>query len=114
MHGNEETVRVAGGLVGLAVGDALGVPVEFAPRSERDTDPVAGMRSGGTWAEEAGTWSDDTSLSLCLAESIVERGFDPEDFGRRALAWLREGRWSARGRTFDVGGATRRSLEKIG
>ncbi|HUW40773.1 MAG TPA: ADP-ribosylglycohydrolase family protein [Rectinemataceae bacterium] len=114
MSGNEEIERVAGGLVGLAVGDALGVPVEFAPRSERDADPVVGMRSGGAWAEEAGTWSDDTSLALCLAESIVERGFDPEDFGRRALAWLREGRWSARGGAFGVGGATRRSLEKIG
>jgi ADP-ribosyl-[dinitrogen reductase] hydrolase len=108
------TERIMGGMVGLAAGDALGVPVEFAPRSERDADPVTGMRSGGAWAQEAGTWSDDASLSFCLAESIVERGFDPEDFGQRALAWLREGYWSARGSTFDVGGATRRALEKIG
>jgi ADP-ribosylglycohydrolase len=105
--------RVVGGLVGLAVGDALGVPVEFEGRAARAADPVAGMRSGGVWRTEAGTWSDDAALSLCLAESIVLRGFDPQDSGRRSLAWLDEGLWTARGTAFDVGGATRRALDRI-
>jgi ADP-ribosyl-[dinitrogen reductase] hydrolase len=105
--------RVIGAFVGLAAGDALGVPVEFEPRSARQADPVRGMRGGGTWKVEAGTWSDDTSLALCLAESIVERAFDPEDSGRRSVAWLDEGLWSARGEAFDVGGATRRALDRI-
>lgn len=100
-------------MVGLAAGDALGVPVQFEPREARDADPVRGMRGGGTWKLEPGTWSDDTSLALCLAESIVEKGFDPEDSGRRSLAWLDEGLWAARGEAFDVGGATRRALNRI-
>ncbi len=105
--------RILGAMVGLAAGDALGVPVQFEPRAARDADPVRGMRGGGTWKLEPGTWSDDTSLALCLAESIVEKGFDPEDSGRRSLAWLDEGLWAARGETFDVGGATRRALNRI-
>jgi len=105
--------RVIGGLVGLAVGDALGVPVENEPRACRDADPVVDMRAGGVWLTEQGVWSDDTSLALCLAESIVLRGFDPEDAGRRSLAWLDEGRWTARGAAFGVGGSTYRALTHI-
>ncbi len=105
--------RGSAGLLGLALGDALGVPVEFSGRAEREADPVRGMRAGGPWRQEAGTFSDDTSLALCQAESIVLRGFDPEDFGRRALAWLNEGLWTARGAVFDCGGATRRALAAI-
>jgi ADP-ribosylglycohydrolase len=100
-------------LIGLAAGDALGLPVEFEPRSAREADPVRGMRGGGAWSVEPGTWSDDTSLALCLAESIVERGFDPEDSGRRSLAWLDEGLWTAKGGAFGAGGATRRALDRI-
>jgi ADP-ribosylglycohydrolase len=105
--------RVVASLLGLAAGDALGVPVEFEPRRAREVDPVRGMRGGGTWKLEAGTWSDDTSLALCLADSIVEKGFDPEDCGQRSLAWLDKGLWTARGEAFDVGGATRRALDRI-
>jgi ADP-ribosylglycohydrolase len=105
--------RVEGALFGLAAGDALGVPVEFEGRALRDADPVLGMRGGGTWRVEPGTWSDDTSLALCLAESIAERGFDPEDAGRRFLSWLERGLWAARGEAFDVGGATHRALGRI-
>lgn len=105
--------RVVGAFIGLAAGDALGVPVEFEPRSAREADPVRGMRGGGTWRLEPGTWSDDTSLALCLAESIVEKGFDPEDSGRRSLAWLDRGLWTAKGEAFDVGGATRAALSRI-
>jgi len=105
--------RIVGGLVGLAVGDALGVPVENEPRAYRDADPVLDMRSGGGWLTGRGLWSDDTSLALCLAESIVLRGFDPEDAGRRSLAWLDEGRWTAQGAAFGIGGSTYRALTHI-
>jgi ADP-ribosylglycohydrolase len=105
--------RVVGAMMGLAAGDALGGPVEFEPRAAREADPVRGMRGGGTWKLAPGTWSDDASLALCLAESIVRKGFDPEDSGRRGLAWLDEGLWSSRGEAFGVGGATRRALDRI-
>ncbi len=105
--------RITGGLLGLALGDALGVPVEFSSRAERVEDPVRDMRSGGPWNQKAGTYSDDAALALCLAESVVLRAFDPEDFGRRALAWLDSGLWSASGAAFDCGGATGRALARI-
>jgi len=105
--------RISGGLLGLALGDALGVPVEFSSRADRAADPVRGMRSGGPWKQRAGTYSDDASLALCLAESIVLRAFDPEDFGRRALAWRDTGLWTARGEVFDCGGATNSALARI-
>jgi ADP-ribosyl-[dinitrogen reductase] hydrolase len=105
--------RVVGAMIGLAVGDALGVPVEFEPRASREADPVRDMRGGGTWKLPPGAWSDDTSLALCLAQSIALRGFDPEDSGRRSLAWMDEGLWAAQGKAFDIGGATRRALDRI-
>ena len=105
--------RVEGALLGLAAGDALGVPVEFEPRGARGRPGARHARRAGPGGSSPGTWSDDTSLALCLAESIVERGFDPEDSGRRSLAWLDEGLWTARGEAFDVGGATRRALGRI-
>ena len=105
--------RVSGALLGLAIGDALGLPVEFEPRKAREADPIRSMRGGGTWRLEPGSWSDDTALSLCLAESIVLKGFDPEDSGRRFLAWLDEGEWSAHGQAIGVGGATYRALGRI-
>ena len=65
--------RFAGTMLGLAVGDALGVPLEFR---ERDSyEQVTGMRGGGRSGLEPGQWTDDTSMALCLAESLLEEGF---------------------------------------
>jgi len=102
-----------GALLGLAVGDALGVPVEFTSREERRRDPVTGMRAGGTWGQEAGTWSDDSSLSFCLAEALCRPLFDPYDLGPLFLAWYREGYWTAHGRLFDIGETTEYALQRI-
>lgn len=109
-------VRAA--LLGLAVGDALGVPVEFAGREARRRDPVRDMRAYGTHQQPAGTWSDDTSLTCCLAETLaLPSGLtgapDLVDFGRRALGWLDEAYWTATGETFDVGNATRAALGRL-
>ena len=57
-------------LLGTAIGDALGVPVEFEHRQELEKNPVVGMREYGTHNQPKGTWSDDSSLALCLAESL--------------------------------------------
>ncbi|WP_395739624.1 ADP-ribosylglycohydrolase family protein [Prosthecobacter sp.] len=105
--------RILGGLHGSLVGDALGVPVEFAPREMRRKDPVLGMRGQGVHGQPAGTWSDDGSLLLCSAESLAENGFDPQDMGERFLQWFEHGHWAAHGLVFDIGIATRRALLRI-
>ncbi|PSK94320.1 ADP-ribosylglycohydrolase [Taibaiella chishuiensis] len=76
----------AAALLGLATGDALGVPVEFMTRKTLDADPVTGMRAMGTHRQPAGTWSDDSSLTFCLAEMLCT-GYDIKDLARRFVAW---------------------------
>ncbi len=111
------TTRAA--LLGLALGDALGVPVEFMGRTARQADPVTGLRGYGTHRQPPGTWSDDSSLTFCLAQTLARPGGlaagpDLADFGRRAINWLHNGYWTATGETFDVGGATRTAIERLG
>ncbi|MEM6404139.1 MAG: ADP-ribosylglycohydrolase family protein, partial [Cyanobacteria bacterium P01_D01_bin.116] len=67
-------MKSASGLLGLCIGDALGVPVEFTSRAERTKTTVKSMLGYGTWDVPAGTWSDDSSLTFCLAESLC-KGF---------------------------------------
>lgn len=110
---NMSNSAAASGIIGLAVGDALGVPVEFAPRARRHSDPVTGMRAFGTHDQPAGTWSDDTSLALCLAESLAERGIDFHHQASRFAAWLHQDEWTPRGEVFDVGGATREAITRL-
>lgn len=101
-------------LLGHAVGDALGVPVEFTHRSARQADPVTGMRAFGTHHQPAGTWSDDASLTLCLAESLAAHPhFDQADLADRIRRWLEAGYWTAHGETFDVGIATRQAVGRL-
>jgi ADP-ribosyl-[dinitrogen reductase] hydrolase len=105
-------------LLGLAVGDALGVPVEFIGREARHRDPVVAMRGYGTHNQPPGTWSDDASLTFCLAETLARPGGstdapDLADFGRRAINWLDNGYWTAHGEIFDVGNATRTAIQNL-
>jgi ADP-ribosyl-[dinitrogen reductase] hydrolase len=97
-----ERSRFRGALLGLAVGDALGTTLEF--RSPGSFEPVSDMVGGGPFALRPGEWTDDTSMALCLAESLVEqRGFDPGDQMGRYLRWWREGYLGSTGRCFDIG-----------
>jgi ADP-ribosylglycohydrolase len=108
--------RIRGGLLGLAVGDALGVPVEFLGRAALDAEPVTGMRAFGSHRQPAGTWSDDTSLTLCLADSLASYGPDRLDFtdqARRFVAWRDEGLWTARGAVFDIGIASSEAIHRM-
>ena len=105
-------------LLGLAVGDALGVPVEFAGREARRRDPVRDMRAFGTHHQPAGTWSDDSSLTFCLAEILTRPDGltdapDLADFARRAINWLYNAYWTAHGQTFDVGNATHEAICRL-
>lgn len=75
---------IKAGIFGVCVGDALGVPVEFRSRDELKRSPVIDMRAFGTHQQPAGMWSDDGSLTLCLAESLC-RGYNLEDIATKFL-----------------------------
>lgn len=103
--------RLAGAVLGHLVGDAVGVPYEFT--GPRDPATVQ-FGATGTWHKPAGTWSDDGALMLALLDSLLERGFDPEDQGRRALAWYDGTAYTPDGEgRFDVGSATAEALGRI-
>lgn len=111
--------QLAGGIYGLLVGDALGVPYEFhaaseiPPRNAITFDPPAGFNRAhpGT---PPGTWSDDGALALCLLASLLHcQQFDPEDMGRRFLNWRETGYMAVDGRVFDIGGTTEDALDLI-
>jgi ADP-ribosyl-[dinitrogen reductase] hydrolase len=104
--------RCEGAFYGSLAGDALGVPVEFSSRKQRDLDPVADMRAFGTWNQPAGTWSDDGALWLCTAESLIN-GLDIERTGAAFVRWMKSGEWAAHGKLFDIGGATQAALRRI-
>lgn len=100
-------------LLGLAVGDALGVPVEFIGREARRRDPVVGMRGYGTHNQPPGTWSDDSSLTFCLTETLATVGYDVADAAQRFVCWQDESYWTAHGEVFDIGIATAEALQRL-
>jgi ADP-ribosylglycohydrolase len=96
-------------LFGVAVGDALGVPVEF---QQRGSFNVTGMRGYGAHNQPPGTWSDDTSLTLCLAD-LLAHGFDPDDIARNFIRWHDEGAFTAHGAVFDIGISTAKAISRL-
>ncbi len=103
--------RFRGSLMGLAVGDAVGTTVEFMRPGT--FEPVTDMVGGGPFYLKPGQWTDDTSLALCLAESLVQcGGFNAADQMSLYTMWYRTGYWSSTGRCFDIGNTTRESLHK--
>jgi ADP-ribosyl-[dinitrogen reductase] hydrolase len=99
-------------LLGLAVGDALGVPVEFQSRAARRLDPVVHMRAYGTHNQPAGTWSDDASLTFCLTEAIAD-GFTVGKAAEYSRRWFYEKFWTPHGSVFDIGITTREALNRL-
>src|SRR5215218_8714594 len=97
----EERGRFRGALFGLAAGDAVGTTVEFS--SPGSFSPVSDMIGGGPFGLQAGEWTDDTSMALCLAESLVACGrFDARDQVERYVRWWHEGHFSSNGSCFDI------------
>lgn len=92
-------------LLGVAVGDALGVPVEFIPRKGLINEPVINMREFGTHRQPKGTWSDDSALTFCLAEMLCN-GYNLNDLGKRFVDWKQHAYWTAHDNVFDIGIAT--------
>ena len=107
-----EIDRARGALLGLACGDAVGTTVEFSPRDT--VAPVMDMVGGGPFGLAPGEWTDDTSMALCLADSLLTRGtFDAVDQLQRYLRWRREGYLSSTGQCFDVGATVGRALDRF-
>ena len=107
MSNNLQTILLA-----TATADALGVPVEFKSRAYLKENPVTDMQEYGTHHQPKGTWSDDTSLMLCLAESMVE-GLDVNKLAQKFIAWKNDNLWTPHGWVFDIGIGTRIAIERL-
>lgn len=108
----EQLQRYKGCLLGLAVGDAIGTTLEF--HGPGTFEPIDDMIGGGPFGLKPGQWTDDTSMALCLAESLIEKiRFDPVDQLERYLQWYRKGHLSSTGRCFDIGNTVRAAIERF-
>lgn len=99
-------------LFGVAVGDALGVPVEFKSRQVIKKNPVTDMIGYGTYNLPPGTFSDDSSLTFCLAEALTNE-FDLNTIGQNFVKWCYNNYWTPRGNVFDIGIATRQAIDRL-
>ncbi|NQU67537.1 MAG: ADP-ribosylglycohydrolase family protein [Candidatus Marinimicrobia bacterium] len=104
--------RHIGSLLGLAIGDALGAPLEFSKPGT--FHPINDFQSGGMFKLNAGEWTDDTSMALCLADSLIRcNGFDAKDQIETYLKWLEEGYMSVRNKAVGVGKTTMRAIVRF-
>jgi ADP-ribosyl-[dinitrogen reductase] hydrolase len=105
----QQIERYRGSLIGLAVGDALGTTLEFCRPGT--FEPLKDMVGGGPFRLQPGQWTDDTSMALCLAESLIEKkGFDPIHQLETYLKWCIDGHLSSTGECFDIGNTVQQSL----
>ena len=103
---------VKDGLFGLIVGDALGVPVEFKSREYLKDKPLTDMIGYGTYNQPVGTWSDDSSLTLCLADELTKK-FDLQAIGNSFVKWYYNNHWTPHGNVFDIGISTREAIIRL-
>ena len=107
---------IIGGFLGHAIGDALGVPAEFTPRTYLKNHPVTGMGYANELMEDrqpVGSWSDDSSLTFCLAESLCN-GYNTADIADKFQRWLKQAYWTAHHVVFDVGISTSIAIDNMG
>ena len=99
------------GILGIVIGDALGCPVQFETRDEVAEHPVTGMRGHGTFDLPAGSWTDDSSLTLALLDSICRTGrMDLQDIMDNFVKWLENGEFTPYGYAYDIGAGTSRAI----
>ena len=100
------------GVFGVVTGDALGCPVQFESREEVAEHPVTGMRGYGTFGLPAGSWTDDSSLTLALLDSICETGsLDLKRIMENFVGWLEDGKFTPYDYSYDIGFGTMRAIE---
>jgi ADP-ribosyl-[dinitrogen reductase] hydrolase len=105
-------MKIVATFLGFSIGDALGVPVEFMSREQIAQNPVTTMRGFGTHRQPIGTWSDDSSLAFCLAESLC-KGYDLNDIAKQFVGWYQKKYWTPHGKVFDIGIATAQALQNV-
>lgn len=109
----ELQTKFRNGIYGVATGDALGTPVQFCSREELRKYPITGMKDDGTYRLPAGTWSDDTSMSLALAESLGRvNDINYEDIMDNFVKWNNCGKFTPDGKAFDQGYTCLTAIEK--
>ncbi|WP_316844448.1 ADP-ribosylglycohydrolase family protein [Pedobacter psychrodurus] len=106
------TTFIHSAIFGLVVGDALGVPVEFKIRDFLKRFPVTDMLAYGVHHQPLGTWSDDSSLTFCLAESLCN-GYNLNDISQKFLQWFNAEIWTPHGKVFDIGIATAEAIKMV-
>jgi len=97
---------------GFIIGDAMGVPYEFTTREAMKLSPIKGMKSGGIHNQLPGTWSDDSSMMLCVLHNLSEGG-TVKDLSKKFIEWYLYGEYSPHGEVFDIGNTTRWALDQI-
>jgi ADP-ribosylglycohydrolase len=99
-------------LLGVAIGDALGVPYEFSERAEMEKNPAKDMVGFKAHHQPAGTWSDDSSLTFCLAESLIQ-GYNLKSTAINFIKWKSQAYWTAHNEVFDIGMTTTRAITRL-
>jgi len=100
-------------LIGFITADALGVPVEFKSRDYLKQYPISEMIGYGTYNQPKGTWSDDSTMTLCLAESLLDEEFSLKKLANRFINWVDWGYWTPHGELFDIGNTTNAAIERL-
>ncbi|MFM2393396.1 MAG: ADP-ribosyl-[dinitrogen reductase] glycohydrolase [Bacteroidota bacterium] len=103
---------VYNGIWGLIIGDVLGVPVEFNSRESLSINPVVDLRKDGSHRQPIGTWSDDTSMVLATIDAL-NYGYDLNSIAQNFMKWKFENKYTPHGRVFDIGFATKMSIERL-
>ena len=105
--------KIKSALFGVAVGDAVGVPFEFSSREQMKNKPATDIVGYGTHNQPPGTWSDDSSLTFCLADSLSQNGYSLGFIAFNFYMWKKRGFWTARGQVFDIGVTTSKSIDQL-
>lgn len=109
----EQQDLVISAVLGAAIGDALGVPVEFYSAERMKRDPVRGMRAHGTHDQPSGTWSDDTSIILATMDAMLKDPYDPSNVAEAFLDWMQNGKYTPYGDVFDIGNTTKNAIMRF-
>lgn len=104
--------KVLDAIMGVAIGDAVGVPFEFRSREDMEENPATDMTGYGTYNQPHGTWSDDSSLTFCLAQSLIQ-GYDIKDMAEKFIKWRDEAYWTAHNEVFDIGKTTSIAISRL-